>query len=164
MQRIGKIYGLLLSDKAPLPRYISFALLIDLLPALFLIAIVFSCIELFDLKYATPTGYDFSWGTFWKIIVFSPIIETYLLIFTLHILRSFNFQGLKLVVISGLFWGALHGLQSWPRFFAPAWSFFIYATAYETWRLKSFKKAFAAAAVTHALHNFLMMLAIGFDT
>ena len=98
------------------------------------------------------------------LIPFYFLIDTYLLIFTLHILRSFNFQGLKLVVISGLFWGALHGLQSWPRFFAPAWSFFIYATAYETWRLKSFKKAFAAAAVTHALHNFLMMLAIGFDT
>lgn len=164
MTLISRIYGILLSNKIPIPKYVGIAFLIELLPALILIVIVFGCIDVFDLKYAAPTKYDFSWKTFWKIVVFSPVVETYLLIFTLHILRSFNFQGLKLVVISGLFCGALHGLQSWPRFFAPAWSFFIYATAYETWRLKSFKKAFAAAAVTHALHNSLMMLAIGFDT
>jgi hypothetical protein len=164
MTLISKIYGTLLSNKISLPKYIGIALLSELLPALFLITIVFGCIELFDLKYTPPTDYDFSWATFWKVVVFAPIIETYLLIFTLFVLRSCNLKNLKLVIIAALLWGFVHGLQSWPRFFAPAWSFFIYATAYETWRLSSFKKAYSAAAVTHALHNSLIMLASGLDS
>lgn len=163
MQRLAKIYGLLLSNNTTVPKYISYALLVELLPAIILVAVVFGCIELFDLKYTTPTNYDLSWGTFWKIVVFSPIVETYLLILTLHILRRFKTQGIKLAIFAGLFWGVLHGLQSWPRFFGPAWSFFIYATAYETWRLTSFKKAFSAAATTHALHNSILMLSAGLD-
>ena len=166
MQRMAKIYSFLLSNKTTLPKYISYALLIELLPALFLIVIVFGCIELFDLKYAPLTNYDFSWGTFWKIVVIAPIIETYLLIFTLFVLRNWRFktEGLKLAIIAGILWGLLHSVQSWPRFFAPAWSFFIYSTAYETWRLTSFKKAFSVAALIHALHNSLLMLAIGLDS
>jgi hypothetical protein len=165
MQLMAKIYSFLLSNKTTLPKYISYALLIELLPALFLIVIFFGCIELFDLKYAPLTNYDFSWGTFWKIVVIAPIIETYLLIFTLFVLRNWRFktEGLKLAIIAGILWGLLHGVQSWPWFFAPAWSFFIYSTAYETWRLTTFKKAYFAAAIPHALNNLVALFASGLD-
>lgn len=163
---ISKIYGILLSNKTSLLKYIGITFLIELLPALFLISIVGIIIYLFDLKYTEPTQYDFSWGTFWKIVVFAPITETYLLIFTLFILRNWHFktEGLKLAIIAAILWGLLHGIQSWPRFFGPTWSFFIYSTAYETWRLSSFKKAYAAAAIPHALNNLFAMLISAFDT
>lgn len=165
MRLISRTYAVLLSNKTSFPKYIGFAFLIELLPALFLISIVGLCIYLFDLKYAEVPNFNLSWETFWKIVVFAPITETYLLIFTLFILRNWHFktEGLKLAMIAGILWGLLHGLQSWPKFFGPAWSFFIYSTAYETWRLTSFKKAYAAAAIPHALNNLFVMLASGFE-
>jgi TRAP-type C4-dicarboxylate transport system permease large subunit len=165
MQFIAKIYTTLLSNKTSFPKYIGIAFLADLLPALFLAAIVVSCVYFFNLKYAPLPDSDFSWKTFWLTVIAAPILETYLLIFTLFVLRNWHFktEGLKLAIVAAILWGLLHGIQSWPWFFVPAWSFFIYSTAYEAWRLKSFKKAYAAAAIPHALNNFFVMLASGFE-
>ncbi len=163
MQSIAKIYGFLISNKISFPKYIGIVFLIELLSAIFLALLVFVFIDIFDLNYAAFPEHDLSWGTFWKGVVFAPTLETYLLILTLHILRSFDIQGLKLASIAAIFWGALHGVQSWPWFFAPAWIFFIYSTAYETWRLTSFKKAYFAAAIPHALNNLVALFANSYD-
>jgi TRAP-type C4-dicarboxylate transport system permease large subunit len=164
MKLIRKTYGLLFFNKISLTKYIGIAFLIELLLSLLLISVVGIFIYIFDFKYTEPTQYDFSWQTFWKIVVFAPITETYLLIFTLFILRNWHFktEGLKLAIIAAILWGLLHGIQSWPWFFAPAWSFFIYSTVYETWRLTSFKKAYFATAIPHALHNLLAYDCYGF--
>jgi hypothetical protein len=165
MTLTSKIYSILLSNKISLPKYIGIAFLVELLPALLLVSIVAFFIFGFDLVHAPLPKFDFSWKTFWSTVIFAPIVETYLLIFTLFVLRNWRFktEGLKLAIIAGILWGLLHGVQSWPWFFAPAWSFFIYSTAYETWRLTTFKKAYFAAAIPHALNNLLVLLANGLD-
>jgi hypothetical protein len=166
MQRIAKIYGLLLSSNISLAKYIGITFVIELLPALILVSIVACFVFGFDLPFSKLPEFDFSWKSFWSTVIFAPIIETYLLIFTLFVLRNWRFktEGLKLAIIAGILWGLLHGVQSWPWFFAPAWSFFIYSTAYETWRLTSFKKAYFAAAIPHALNNLFVLFANGLDT
>jgi hypothetical protein len=164
MQFIGKIYGVLLSNKISLSKYIGITFLAGSLPAIFLSAFIFICADFLGLNYTNPPKLSISWETFWISIVFSPIIETYLLILTLYILRSFKFDGVKLAIIAALFWGMLHGVQSRSWFFSPAWGFFILSIAYETWRLTTFKKAFAAAAIPHVLHNTFAMLATGLDS
>ena len=161
MQIIVKIYGILLSNKIALPKYIGVAFLIDILPAIFLSSLVSVLINIFDSKHSPLQAHDLSWITFWLGVIFTPVVETFLLIFTLYILRGFNIQGFKLAIIAAIFWGTLHATESWSRFFAPAWIFFIYATAYETWRLTSFRKAYFAAAIPHILNNLVAFFANG---
>jgi hypothetical protein len=163
MQRIAKIYTLLLSNKITFLKYISIAFFIELLPALCLSALLYSVTSIFDLPFKKLPDRNLSWESFWILIVIAPILETYLLILTLHILRSHKIHGLKLAIIAAVFWGMLHGVQSWPWFFPTAWSFFIFSTVYETWRFDSFKKAFTATALIHAMNNFLALCAGSLD-
>jgi hypothetical protein len=160
---ISKIYGILLSNKTSLLKYIGIAFFVELLPAVFLSALLYLFISTFDLPFKKLPDRSLSWESFWIGVVITPILETYLLILTLHILRSFKIHGLKLAIIAAVFWGMLHGVQSWPWFFPAAWGFFIFSTVYETWRLDSFKKAFTATALIHAINNFLALSASSFD-
>jgi hypothetical protein len=164
MQFFTRVSGVLLSNKISFPKYVCITFFTAFLPAVCLSVLVLTCADLLNLKYANPPKLSISWVTFWVAIVFAPILETYLLILSLHILRSFKIEGLKLAIIAAIFWGLLHGIQSWPSFFSPSWGFFILSIAYETWRLTTFKKAFAAAAIPHALNNLFAMLISGFDS
>jgi hypothetical protein len=164
MTLISKIYGLLLSNKISLLKYIGITFLTGLIPAFCLAALVFTSADLLGLKYSDLPKINISWESFWIAVVISPFLESYLLILTLHVLRSLKFEGLKLAIIAAIFWGTLHGVQSWPWFFAPTWIFFIYSTAYETWRLTAFKKAFIVIALPHALNNLFVVLISGFDS
>ena len=138
MKLIYKTYGLLLSNKTSFHKYIGIAFLIQLLPAFCLAASLALITYAFDLPFKKLPDRTLSWESFWISIILAPILETYLLILTLHILRSIKFEGVKLAIIAAVIWGALHGVQSWPWFFPTAWAFFIFATVYETWRLDSF--------------------------
>ena len=59
--------------------------------------------------------------------------------------------------ISAICWGLLHGLKAPLWFFGTAFSFFVFSCAYLWWRQVSFRHAFAAAALPHALINATVM-------
>jgi hypothetical protein len=97
---ISKTYAFLLSNKVSFPKYIGIAFFIELLPAVLLSVLLDSVISIFDLPFNKLPDLNLSWESFWIAVVIAPILETDLLILTLHILRSYKFQGLKLTIIS----------------------------------------------------------------
>jgi hypothetical protein len=91
-------------------------------------------------------------------IVMAPIFETLILAYMLTVLASSSLRRIWVVVIAAIVCGCFHGIFARLWFFGTVWSFLIFSCAYLVWRQVSFRKAFLAAALPHALINSLMML------
>ena len=90
---------------------------------------------------------------FFGAVLFSPIVETLLLSGLLAILSLMRRSVPTTAVISACIWGGLHGLVAPFWFVGTVFGFFVFSCAYLTWRPKSFRHAFAAAALPHAMQN-----------
>jgi hypothetical protein len=86
------------------------------------------------------------------------VFETLLLAFVLNILSNWIKPKLPVAAISALLWGGLHGLYAPIWFFGTVWSFFVFSCAFLAWRERSFRAAFVAAALPHALVNLTVYL------
>lgn len=100
-------------------------------------------------------GPDISVGVlhFLGIVVFSPVVETAILLLVLRRVRLAGAGPGLAAAIAGLLWGGLHGLVFPMWFFGTVWSFFVFACAASAWQGKSQAHAFWAAALPHALIN-----------
>lgn len=63
-------------------------------------------------------------------------------------------------VVSGLIWGGLHGMVAPIAFFGPGFAFFVFSCGYQVWRPISFRAAFIAAALPHALLNLTVLTTV----
>lgn len=93
-------------------------------------------------------------------VAFAPVVETYLLAFVLLVLLKLGCGRPFAAIVSALLWGALHATLGPLWFFGTVWSFFVFSCAFLGWRERSFKQAFAAAAVPHALINLVVMVTV----
>jgi hypothetical protein len=98
-----------------------------------------------------PETREGAWG-FLGAVFFAPIVETLLLVMALALLPE-RWGVVPRAVVAGLAFGGLHGMQAPMWFFGPAFAFFVFSCAYLTWRPLSFRHAFFAAALPHALVN-----------
>jgi len=96
---------------------------------------------------------SFGLGAFLGMVVFSPIIETVLLLLLLSFLRRNNVSLGATALIGALTWGGLHALLYPMWFFGTVWGFFVFSSAALAWRGVSFARSFWAAAVPHAMVN-----------
>lgn len=138
--------------RMPLWRYVLWAFPVSFIPGVGLAAAAVAAATAmgFDIDALSPDAQSFQPLS---TILLGPAIETLLLAATIRLLRLWLTQPLHMALASGLVWGVLHGLIAPLWFFAPAWSFVVYATAWMAWRPKGWLFAFIAAATTHALHN-----------
>jgi hypothetical protein len=89
------------------------------------------------------------------LLLFSPIIETLLLVGIIELLRWLHSPPWSQLLVSALVLAALHCIP-WPRrgiIVAP--SFVIDAFSYLYWRSTSRRSAFGTTACLHALHNII---------
>jgi hypothetical protein len=92
-------------------------------------------------------------------IVFSPVIETFLLALLIAILSSFITSKLRVAIISGVLWGLGHAMFGLLWFFVPAWMFFLLSCSYIAWHEKGFRYAYLVALVPHVINNATAVLA-----
>ncbi len=97
-------------------------------------------------------------------ILLAPLVETWLLAGTLRIFSYFKLSMQGTSAPSAIVWGLLHGLLYPGRFIASIWAFFIFGLSYMLWRRRSFKHAFAAAAIPHAVVNGVAVLFLTVST
>lgn len=64
---------------------------------------------------------------FFGIVVFSPVVETAILLVVLRLVRLAGAPPGLAAAVAGLFWGGLHGLVFPMWFFGTVWSFFVFA-------------------------------------
>jgi hypothetical protein len=89
----------------------------------------------------------------WIALTLAPLIETAVLGLLLHLLGFVTRRPNMLAALSALCWGAAHAALYPMWFFGTVWSFFVFSRGWLAWRPVSYKHAFGAAAVPHALVN-----------
>ena len=94
------------------------------------------------------------------MVIFAPVVETFLLSGLLAFLSMLNKSILVMATISACIWGVLHGLIAPVLFVGSAFPFFVFSCAYLTWRPRSYWHGFAAAALPHAMQNLLAFLMV----
>ncbi|GAB3755875.1 hypothetical protein [Lysobacter olei] len=110
----------------------------------------------------TPTPVDSDPSSMWlevlETVAIAPLVESLLLAGMLAMLTSWELSRTRAAVIAALLWGVMHGLKAPMAFFGPAWGFLVFSAGYLMWRPVSFRHAFAAAAIPHALYNGIVMV------
>ena len=129
-------------------------------PSVLLVAAAAGVAELAGVAWRSRPDTDpsLSWFDWTGAVLLAPLAETWLLGVMLWPIRVVARKPFHAALIAALVWGALHGLLAWIRFFGSAWSFFVFSCAYLAWRRRSYRHAFIAAAVPHALLNATVMI------
>jgi hypothetical protein len=96
---------------------------------------------------------DIAQRNVWMTVLVAPLIETLALALGIELLGFVTRRREAIAITSALAWGALHASFYPMWFFGTAWSFYVFSRGYLAWRPVSYKHAFGAAAVPHALVN-----------
>jgi hypothetical protein len=99
-----------------------------------------------------PAG-DLQSRKLWIALLAAPLIETLVLGAVLELLRFATPRRQVLALVSALAWGGAHAWFHPLWFFGTVWSFYVFSRGWLAWQPVSYKHAFAAAAVPHALVN-----------
>jgi hypothetical protein len=96
---------------------------------------------------------DMKTRNLWIATVVSPVIETAVLGLLLRLLEFATKNRQWLALLSALAWGGAHAWFHPMWFFGTVWSFYVFSRGWLAWQPVSYKHAFVAAAVPHALVN-----------
>jgi hypothetical protein len=94
-----------------------------------------------------------SWAGFFAVALVAPVLETALLYLTVKLVLPVVRSARCTAAVSAVPWGALHASAHPMWFFGTVWSFFVFSAAIFAWRGRSPARAFAAAALVHAMIN-----------
>lgn len=97
--------------------------------------------------------WSIGWVDLVGVVLFAPLVETLLLSGLLALLARWMQSPRRIAAVSALIWGGLHGSVAPMWFFGTVWAFFVFSYAYLAWRPRSYRHAFAAAALPHAMQN-----------
>ena len=87
----------------------------------------------------------------WMAALAAPLIETAVLGLLLRLLQFASRRRQLLAVLSALSWGGAHAWFHPLWFFGTVWSFYVFSRGWLAWQPVSYKHAFGAAALPHAL-------------
>ncbi|HUQ12514.1 MAG TPA: hypothetical protein VM146_19565 [Steroidobacteraceae bacterium] len=96
---------------------------------------------------------DMQTRNLWIATVVSPVTETLVLGAVLRLLEFVTKNRQWLALLSALAWGGAHAWFHPMWFFGTVWSFYVFSRGWLAWRPVSYKHAFGAAALPHALVN-----------
>ena len=91
--------------------------------------------------------------SYWTAAIAAPLIETVVLGLLLRLLEFATRNRQVLALLSALAWGGAHAWFHPLWFFGTVWSFYVFSRGWLAWRPVSYKHAFGAAALPHALVN-----------
>ena len=162
---MATLLSFLLRPSLPLWKFCLAAFPLALFPSIALFASVYLLLSAVgvDTSGIQPPSQPATASELFGAVLFAPIVETYLLSLLLGALRRPGIHPLFGAVVSAVLWGALHASIAPLWFFGTVWSFFVFSCAFIGWRERSFKQAFAAAAVPHALINLSVMATLALE-
>jgi len=143
--------------------FVSISSISALLGSLFLIncAVYIADIFNFDLLSGVPS-YEASLSDMFGAIVFSPVIETFILIGLLKLLLLPPLKHWQICLVSSFIWACLHGMISPMSILGTIWSFYVFSHSYLTWYERSRAAAFFATLIPHMIINSIVVLSLTF--
>jgi hypothetical protein len=160
--RITPFIAPLFNTEQPATRYIlnaAWRILVIAIPLSILLGILFPNVE----------GPDYSGLTsslprmFILIVIGAPLLETLIMWPVIALIRIFTKVTWQVALVSALFWGFLHWLQSPLQGVVTTWSFFVMSVCFIVWRRHSLGKSYLYTACVHGMNNlvaFLLMLPV----
>lgn len=144
-----------MEPRGPLLDYCLIAWQVALVPS---VLIVLAAHTLFtqsgvDVSALQKPAADLQTRNLWIALVAAPVIETLVLGAVLELLRFATRRRQILALVSALAWGGAHAWFHPLWFFGTVWSFYVFSRGWLAWQPVSYKHAFAAAVVPHALVN-----------
>ncbi|MEM1409598.1 MAG: hypothetical protein AAGG79_02490, partial [Pseudomonadota bacterium] len=83
------------------------------------------------------------------LILFIPIVETFLMVVLFGLLRSWKLSVLHQSVAQAAVWGSFHGSIALPWALPTAWLFFVFSVVYTTRLNNGGAEAFAVTSAVH---------------
>jgi hypothetical protein len=138
-----------------LPLYVVVAWHVALIPSIFIVLAVHAWFSNagVDVRALQKPPVDIATRSLWIAVLAAPVIETLVLGGVLRLLEFATRRRQVLALVSALAWGGAHAWFHPLWFFGTVWSFYVFSRAWLAWRPVSYKHAFAAAALPHALVN-----------
>lgn len=118
-------------------------------PASLLIALLGS-ILLPDMK--APDFPMQGWRAVYMLVVFSPVLETFIMGLVLMLLQRFV-PPVAAILISAIGWGIAHSLEAPAWGLVIWWPFLIFSTLFVTWKQRSPLLGFGIPTCVHMLQN-----------
>lgn len=162
----GELLALVTARRASsLARHVLLVWPLAALPSLALVGAAYGLVLGLgvDPAFFAPPALQPTLEQFFGMVIFAPLVETLLLGGLLWLLARLSSRPLFIAAASGLLWGGLHGSMGLLWFFGTFWGFYVLSCAYLAWRPLGFGRAFAAAALPHALVNLTVFAAILLD-
>lgn len=153
-----RLNDLIFKPRGTLLKYCINVTPILILPAV-LISFSIALIAVFipELTEAFPKSQKAEMATLIGYGIFTPIVETILLVLIIEFLSLFTLNIIRVSLISAVLWAFAHGLIA-PFWAIPqVWVFFILSIAYMVWRRESYQHAFWAAAFLHIINNSIVV-------
>ena len=151
---LARLSHLLLTPERPF-RYVAVAWLCTFFPAALLSALVSQLLPGVEQP-------EFPFGNltvFLLVVLFAPVVETFIMGFVLLLLRRFM-PDRWAAILSAAGWGVAHSLQAPAWGLVIWWPFLIFSTAFLVWRRRSLTLAFVLVSGLHALHNLVPALTL----
>ena len=144
-----------LTTRGSLSLYIIVAWHVALIPSLLLVFVVhaLSTQAGVDVSSVQKPAVDLATRSVYVAVLAAPVLETLVLGALLRLLELATPRRQWLALLSALAWGGAHAWFHPLWFFGTVWSFYVFSRAWLAWRPVSYKHAFAAAALPHALVN-----------
>ena len=101
---------------------------------------------------ARPTFVVTGIETVLVLVLFAPLVETFIMAAALELLLRFVPPALA-IALSAIGWGVAHSLAAPVWGLVIWWPFLIFSTLYVTWRNRSVLAALAIVTTVHALQN-----------
>ena len=162
---MAPLLSFLLRPSLPMWKFCLAAFPLALFPSLALfggVLFLFSAAGV-DTSSIQPPSRSATAGEVFGSVIFAPVVETYLLALILRGLLKATTRPLLAATASAVVWGAFHGLFAPLWFFGSVWSFFVFSCAFIGWQERSFKQAYIAAAVPHALINLTVIATVALE-
>ena len=111
-----------------------------------------------DTRLATGMYNGFNVKDFLGVVVFAPVVETFILGIFIKIISFFSNEKIIVCCVTAMVAAILHGVNGIYTFFGPLILFFSFSYSFILWRAHSYRYAYISACIPHMLNNLVSFL------
>lgn len=163
-KNISNIFNPLNLDRKSLIRFCFQAFWVATLGTIVVVAITQGLMQMIgirDTRLTTDTYNGFNVKDFFGVVVFAPVVETFILGIFIKITSFFSNDKIIICCVTAVVAAIFHGMNGIYTFFGPLILFFSFSYSFILWRAHSYRYAYISACVPHMLNNLSSFLIIG---
>lgn len=157
---MNKITELILLTNTSYKNYIIKTYLINTGGAIFIGFLLYTFLEIInvDMDNYSNKYFECSFFYFSGSIILSPVVETFILVGIINVMRAYTSNFGRIAIFSGLIWGFIHSFFNLFSFPVIVWEFFVMSLVYIHMSNKGFWLGYSSSLILHVLNNFSALM------